>query len=327
MKAVIYQNYGPPEVLELTELSKPNPKDNEVLIRVQAVEVTKSDCEMRSFKFPVTWFWLPLRLVVGLRKPKKQILGSYFAGEVEVTGKSVSKFQAGDQVFGSTGFHMGAYAEYMCLPEGASMALKPENMSFEQAAAVPLGGLNAIHFLTRAKIREGEHVLINGAGGSIGTFAVQIAKTLGAEVSAVDSAHKEDMLRKIGVDHFIDYRQQDFTQKTQTYDVILSMVAQTSFAGCMNALKAKGRYLMANPRLSDMLRSMSAKAMGKTATFAFAGESKAELLSLREMIEAGKISSVIDEIFPMSKIAQAHRRVETEQRLGCVVIKNEVYEA
>ena len=192
MKAIVYTKYGSPDVLHMKEVEKPTPKDNEVLIKVHAAEATKGDCEMRSFNFPVKWFWLPLRIALGLIKPKRQILGGYFAGEVESVGKDVSKFKKGDQIFGSTKLQLGAYGEYLCLPDSHTLVSKPNNMSFEEAAAVPLGGLNALHFMRRANIQKGEKVLIIGAGGSIGFFAVQIAKSMGAEVTAVDSTIKEE---------------------------------------------------------------------------------------------------------------------------------------
>ena len=212
MKAIVYTQYGSPDVLQVKEIEKPTPSDDEVLIKVLASEVTKADCEMRSIHFQVNWFLLPLRVALGLYKPKKQILGGYFAGEVEAVGKDVSKFKHGDQVFGATKLRLGAYGEYICLPASYTIVPKPNNLSFEEAAAVPLGGLNALHFLRKANIRKGEKVLVNGAGGSIGTFGVQIAKSMGAEVTAVDSTIKEEMLRRIGADHFIDYTKEDFTK-------------------------------------------------------------------------------------------------------------------
>jgi NADPH:quinone reductase-like Zn-dependent oxidoreductase len=321
MKGVVYTKYGSPDVLELKEVEKPIPKDDEVLIKVHAAEATKTDCELRSFNFPVKWFWLPLRIAMGLIKPKKQILGGYFAGEVESVGKDVSKFKKGDQVFGTTRLRMGAYGEYVCLPASYTLVPKPFNVSFEEAAAVPLGGLNALHFLRKANIRKGEKVLVNGAGGSIGTFGVQIAKAMGAEVTAVDSTIKEEMLRRIGADHFFDYTKEDFTKSRKTYDVIFDMVAKSSYSECLKALNPKGRYLMANPRMSDMLRSvLTSKFTDKTAIFVFAGEKEEELLALKEMIEEGKIKSIVDKIYPFEQVAEAHRRVETEQRLGPVVI-------
>ena len=255
MRAVVYKEYGQADVLHVAEVEKPAPAVDEVLVRVHAAEVTKADCEMRSFNFQVKWFWLPLRIALGLRKPKRPILGGYFAGEIEAVGRNVERYSKGEAIFGCTRLRLGAYGEYLCLPASYTLAPKPDNISFEEAAAVPLGGLNAFHFLSKANIRPGEKVLVNGAGGSIGTFGVQIAKTMGAEVTAVDSAIKEDMLRRIGADHFIDYSREDFARNGQAYDVILSMVAKTSYSGCMNALKPGGRYLLANPRLTDMLNA------------------------------------------------------------------------
>ncbi len=321
MKAIVYTKYGSPNVLQLKEVDKPVPKDNEVLIKVHAAEATKTDCELRSFNFPVKWFWLPLRIAMGIIKPKRQILGGYFAGEVVLTGSGVSKFTKGDLVFGTTKLRMGAYGEYICLPDSYTIVPKPNNMSFEEAAAVPLGGLNALHFLRKANIQDGEKVLINGAGGSIGTFGIQIAKLMGAVVTAVDSAIKEEVLRGIGADNFINYAEEDFTKNGKKYDVIFNMVARKSYSGCVRALTPQGRYLMGNPRISDMLKSvMTTKLTDKTVIFAFAEEKEEELLVLKEMIEEGKIKSVVDQIFPLEQAADAHRRVETEQRLGAIVV-------
>ena len=321
MKAVVYTKYGSADVLQLEEIEKPAPKDDEVLIKIRAAEATKADCELRSFNFQVKWFWLPLRVATGLIRPRKHVLGGYFAGEVESVGKEVSNFKQGDQVFGTTGLRFGAYGEYVCLPARYTIVPRPDNINYEEAAAVPLGGLNALHFLRKANIRTGEKVLVNGAGGSIGTFGVQIAKSMGAEVTAVDSTIKEEMLLRIGADHFFDYTKEDFTKSGQTYDVIFDMVARSSYSGCVNTLNPGGRYLMANPRLSDMLRSAFTSLLtDKSAIFAFAGEKKEELLALKNMIEQGKIKPVVDKIYPLEQTAEAHRRVETEQRLGIVVI-------
>ncbi|NOZ07939.1 MAG: NAD(P)-dependent alcohol dehydrogenase [FCB group bacterium] len=321
MKAIVYAKYGSPDVLQVKEVEKPAPRDDEILIKVRAAEATKTDCELRSFKFQVKWVWLPMRIALGLFKPRKPILGGYLAGEVESVGKAVSRFKVGDQIFGSAKLRLGAYGEYVCLPAGYTLVHKPANLSFEEAAAVPLGGLNALHFMRKAKIQNGEKVLVNGAGGSIGTFAVQIAKAMGAEVTAVDNTVKEEMLRRIGADHFVDYTKKDFTKSGQTYDVIFNMVAKSSYTRCVKALNPKGRYLIGNPRLSDMLRAvLTSKFTDKKVIFAFAGETEQELLDLRGMIEEGKIRSVVDKIYSFEQAAEAHRRVETEQRLGSVVI-------
>jgi NADPH:quinone reductase-like Zn-dependent oxidoreductase len=321
MKAITYSEYGPPSVLHIEEVEKPVPRDNEVLIRVRAVEATKADIEMRSFRFSVKWFWLPLRIAVGIRKPRRRILGGYFSGAIESFGKDVTRFASGDEVFGATGLRFGAYGEYVVLPADSTLISKPENMSFEDAAAVPLGGLNALHFLRRAEIRPGDKVLINGAGGSIGAHGIQIAKAMGAEVTAVDSAIKEGFVRRMGADHFVDYMKQDFTTTGRMYDVIFDMVAGSAYAACIGALRPGGRYLSGNPRLSVMLRSLlTTWFTDKTASFAFARESREELLTLKAMIEAEKIISIVDTVYPMEEVVEAHRRVETEQRRGAVVI-------
>jgi len=321
LKAIVHNNYGPPDVLHIEDVAQPHPGDDEVLIRIHAAEATKADCEMRSFRFPVKWFWLPLRLARGLFKPRNQVLGGYFAGEVVALGKAVTNLNPGDQVFGTAGLRFGAYAEYACYPASYTIVPKPKNLTFEQAAAVPLGALNALHFMKKARIQPGEKILINGAGASIGTFAVQIAKSMGGEVTAVDSAIKEEMLREIGADHFVDYAAEDFTRSGQTWDVIFNMVAGASYSACVNVLKPGGRYVMGNPRLIDMVRSvLTSRLTDKTVLFAFAGEKEKELLELRDMIEAGRIKPVIDRVYPMEQAAEAHRRVESEQRVGIVVI-------
>jgi len=321
MRAVTYSHYGPPEVLQLSEVEKPAPKDDEVLIHVRAVEATKADCEMRSFKFAVSWFWLPLRLALGLRKPRRQILGGYFSGEIDSVGENVTQYRVGDVIFGAAGLRFGAYGEYVALPEDSTIVAKPSNMSFAEAAAVPLGGLNALHFMRLANIEAGDRVLINGAGGSIGSHAIQIAKSMGAEVTAVDSAIKEDALRRFGADHFIDYMKDDFAAAGPTYDVIFDMVASSSYAACIKSLRPNGRYLSANPRLLLMLRSVfTTRFTNKTVKFAFAQEREDELISLKKMIENNEIKSIVDRVCSMDQATDAHHLVETEQRLGAIVI-------
>lgn len=321
MKAIVYRQYGPPDVLHVGEVDKPVPGNDEILVRIHAAEATKADCELRSFRFAVKWFWLPLRIRFGLSKPANPVLGGYFSGEIDAVGKHVTGFSVGDPVFGCARLGMGAYGQYLCLPDSYTIVPKPVNSSFEEAAAIPLGGLNALHFMRQANIQRGETVLVNGAGGSIGTFGVQIARAMGAEVTAVDSPIKEDMLRRIGVDHFIDYTREDFTRSSETYDVIFDMVANSSYSGCIRSLKPDGRYLKGNPRLSDMIRAtLTTTFTGRTATFTFAGETREELLTLKQMVEDGSIRPVIDKIYSPGQAARAHERVETEQRVGIVVI-------
>jgi NADPH:quinone reductase-like Zn-dependent oxidoreductase len=321
MKAVVHRRYGPPDVLRLAEVETPEPKNDEVLIRVRAAEATKSDCELRSFRFPVKWHWLPLRLVLGVFRPRRPILGAYFAGEVAAVGPSVTGLAPGDAVYGSLQLRFGAYAEFVCAPASYTIVPKPSNLTFEQAAAVPLGGLNALHFLRRAELRAGERVLVNGAGGSIGSFAVQLARAMGAEVTAVDAAHKERSLRRLGADHFIDYAVTDFAAEGESYDVIFNMVAGRAFSSCMVALAPGGRYLTANPKFSDMLRAAWPwRAGGRKAIFAFARETPEELRELTSMIERGVLTPEVDRVYPMAEAAEAHRRVEAERRRGSVVL-------
>ena len=322
MKAITYAAYGPPEVLTVEEVEKPTCADDEVLIRVRAAEATKSDCELRSFEYSVKWFWLPLRIALGVRKPKRRVLGGYFAGEIEEVGSDAEGFAPGDAVYASAQLRLGGYGEYVALPASYTIVRKPANMSFAEAAAVPLGGLNALHFMRLANVQQGEKVLINGAGGSIGGYGVQIAKAMGAEVTAVDAGIKEDFLRRIGADHFVDYEREDFSRRTSVYDVVFDMVAGSSFAACVGVLKPHGRYFCGNPRLATMMRCLfTQRFTEKTARFAFARETREELLALTGMIEAGEIGPIVDRVFPMEQVADAHRLVQTEQRCGAIVIE------
>jgi NADPH:quinone reductase-like Zn-dependent oxidoreductase len=267
------------------------------------------------------WFWLPLRIALGIQRPRRRILGGYFSGEIESLGKDVTGFSVGEPVFGTTQLRLGAYGEYVALPARYAIVTKPENMTFAEAAAVPLGGLNALHFMRRANIRPGERILINGAGGSIGAYAVQIAQSMGAQVTAVDSTVKADAVRGFGADHFIAYTQEDFTRSGKRYDVIFDMVPGSSYAACIRLLNPKGRYLSGNPRFMTMLRSVfTTRFTDKTALFAFAREDKRGLRALKAMIEEGRVGSIVDRILPMEQAGEAHRLVETEQRRGAIVI-------
>ena len=321
MKAIVWTKYGPPDVLELKEVEKPVPKNNEVLIKVHAATVTAGDCEMRSLKIPFL-LRLPMRMYNGFREPKRiTILGQELAGEIESVGKDVNLFKKGDHVFAATSFGFGAYAEYTCLPEKGVIAKKPANMTYEEAAAIPVGGLNALHFLRKGNIQSGQKILINGAGGSIGTIAVQLAKFFGAEVTGVDSTRKLDMLRSLGADQVIDYTQEDFTKSCETYDVIFDVVGKGSFSSCIESLKKRGIYLMGNPTLSRSVRgrwtsmTSSKKVVGGTASYR-----TEDLIYLKELCEAGKLKSVIDRRYPLEHIAEAHRYVETGHKKGNVVV-------
>jgi NADPH:quinone reductase-like Zn-dependent oxidoreductase len=325
MRAIAWTEYGPPEVLQLKEVARPVPKDDELLIRIQATTVTAGDCEQRGLKLPI-WHRLPMRAYVGLQRPERiTVLGMELAGEVESVGEDVVLFRQGDQVFAATGFPgMGAYAEYICLPEEpeeGALAPMPTNMAFEEAAAVPVGGLEALDFVRRGDIQSGQKVLINGAGGTVGTFAVQLAKYYGAEVTGVDSAGKLDMLRSIGADHVIDYVEEDFTERGETYDFILDVVSKSPFSRSIRSLAQNGRYLIANPGPSQMVRGRwTSVTSSKTVAFGAASPNTKDLLFLKDLIEAGKLKSVIDRSFPLEQAAEAHRYVESGQKKGHVVM-------
>jgi NADPH:quinone reductase-like Zn-dependent oxidoreductase len=322
MKAIIWTKYGPPEVLKLQEVDKPKPKDNEILLKIHATSVTMGDCEMRNLKLsPALAFFM--RIYNGIYKPKRiTILGQDVAGVVEAIGKNVRIFKVGDEIFGSTGFKMGAYAEYVCLPEDAELAKKPVNMTFEEAAAVPLGGLNSIYFLKKARIQKGQKVLINGASGSIGTYAIQIAKSSGATVTGVDSTEKLDILRSIGADYVIDYTQEDFTKKGKTFDVIFDVVRKSSFSGCIRLLNKNGAYLQANHGMLRRIRgSLTSMRSNKKIISGVVIDGTEDLNHLKKLIEEGKIKSVIDRQYSLEQIIDAHLYVETGQKKGNVVIK------
>ena len=324
MKAIVWTKYGSPDVLQLKEIAKPTLKANEVLIKIYATTVTAGDCEARNLKMPIL-IRLPMRMYVGLRKPKRiTILGQEFAGEIEAIGKDVKRFRAGDQVFGTTGLGFGAYAEYVCLPEKSAMgvlATKPANVTYEEAAAVPTGGLEALHFIREGNIQRGEKVLIIGAGGSIGTFAVQLARYFGAEVTGVDSSGKLNMLRSIGADHVIDYTQEDITKRAETYDVIFDVMGKSSFSGSVRSLKQNGRYLLGNAGLPQMVRGRWISIISsKKVIIGAANQKNEDLLFLKALIEAGKIKSVIDRSYPLEQIAEAHKYVEAGHKKGNVAI-------
>ncbi len=326
MKAIVWTRYGPPEVLEFKDVEKPAPKDNEVLVRIYATTVTAGDSELRELRFPF-YLSLPMRLWVGFSKPKENTIpGTELAGEIEVVGVEVTKFKPGDQVFGSAGTDFGANAEYICLPENpgdmeGSLALKPANMTYAEAATVPFGGRDALHFIRLADIQPGQKLLINGAGGSIGTFAVQLAKNLGAEVTAIDSTAKLDMLRSLGADHVIDYTQEDFNQQGKVYDVIFDVVGTLNLSRTNKSLKQDGTYLLANPIRGQMLQGAWHRLSGRRKVFMqTANATTQDLAYLGELVEQGKLKTVIDRTYPLEQIREAHRYVDSGQKLGNVVI-------
>ncbi|MFW9973982.1 MAG: NAD(P)-dependent alcohol dehydrogenase [Candidatus Thorarchaeota archaeon] len=325
MKAVVWTKFGPPEVLQLQEVEKPQPKDNEILIKIHATTVTVGDCEMRRLEYPLMT-GLVMRMYIGFRRPTRiTILGMELSGEVEAVGKDVTNFKEADQVFAATGFiGTGACAEYICLPEkpeAGAIARKPVNMSFSEAAAVPVGGLEALSLLRKGNIKPGQEILINGAGGTIGPYAIQLAKFFGAKVTAVDSTKKLDVLQSIGADHVIDYTQEDFTKSDKTYDVIFDVVGKSRYSGCIKSLKENGIYLLTYPKLSQSIRGRwTSRRSNKKVKSGTATDSTEDLIFLRELIEAGKIKSVIDRCYPLNQTAEAHKYVETGEKIGNVVI-------
>lgn len=321
MKAVICEKYGPPEVLELHEVAKPTPKDNEVLVKVTMTTVTVADSRVRGFNVPPS-YWLPARLALGISKPKNAILGAELAGEIEAVGKDVKRFKKGDPVFGSTLEHgFGAYAEYICLPEDGLLARRPAAVTCEEATTLPIGGRTALYFLRAANIQPGQKVLIYGASGSVGTFAVQLAKYLGAEVTGVCSAANLELVKSLGADKVIDYTKQDFTKNGETYDVIFDAVGKGPYSGSINALKENGTYLQAvsSPGISLRMR-WTALTSGKKLIGGGPPPKSEDLVFLEELIEAGKIKPVIDRVYPLEQIVEAHRYVDQGHKKGNVVI-------
>ncbi len=319
MKSIVWTKYGPPDVLQLKEVEKPIPQDNEVLIRIYATTVIAGDCELRGLKFSFLLRFL-MRMGLGFRRPRKNTLGQEFAGEIEAVGKDVRQFKKGDQIFAHTGLELGCYVEYICLPEDGELAIKPTNMTYEEAAAVPFGGLEALGYLRKGNIQNGQKVLICGASGSVGTFAVQLAKYYGAEITGVGNPTSLELMKSLGADKVIDYTKEDYTQSGETYDVIYDIVGKSSFSDIKLSLKENGFYLLSNLRLSHLVRG---KRSSMKVIFGAPSKDPKDLIFLKELIEAEKIKTVIDRVYPLENIVEAHRYVDKGEKTGNVVINLE----
>ena len=315
MRAVVHDRYGPPEVLRLDEVERPVPKDDEVLVKIHATTVARMDCSFRRAK-PFIFY----RFITGLRRPKRPILGSELAGEVEAVGAAIREFAVGDQVFGSSGLGFGAHAEFICMREDSLLAHKPAGLSFQEAAAVCDGALKALVSLRRAELRKGQRILIYGASGAIGTAAVQLAKYFGADVTAVCNTRNLELVGSLGADRVIDYTQEDFTNNGQTYDVIFDAVGKHSFRRCRPSLERGGTYI-ATDLVQNVILALLTKRIGdKRVLFPIWPPTKQDVLFVKELIEAGKYRAVVDRCYPLEQVVEATRYVETEQKTGNVVL-------
>jgi len=315
MKAIIWTNYGTPDVLQLQQVKKPTPKDNEILIKIHATSVSSGDCRLRK-PDPTA-----VKLFFGLTKPRIKILGGVLAGEVEDIGKNVKLFKKGDLVFGSTGMSFGAYAEYKCLPESAVLTTKPSTMTFEEAAAIPFAGLTALDFIKKVNIQPGQKVLIYGASSAVGTYVIQLAKYFGAEVTAVCSTANLDFVKSIGADKVIDYTKEDFFKNGETYDMIFETVNKVPLAKYKNSVKENGSLILVAALLSEMLSGLWLSLTSKRKVFSgMIRETTENLNFLKELFESGKLKPVIDKRYPLEQMAEAHRYVEQGHKKGNVVI-------
>lgn len=321
MKAIICTKYGSPDVLQLVDVPKPTPKANEILVKVVATTVTTGDAKTRAFVVP-SGFWLPARLALGLRGPRKPILGHEFAGDVEAVGSAVTQFKVGDAVFGFNGVRFGAHAEYMRVPAQSVVTHKPAQLSYAEAAAIPFGGLTALDFWRKAGIGAGQKVLVYGASGSVGTAAVQLAKHFGAEVTGVCSGRNVELVRGLGADHVIDYTQSDFTQATTTYDIIFDTLGKLSFEQCKPLLTPQGRYINLVAGLPDFLKTVITGIRGGQKLVTGIGSEKLEdLVLLKTLAETGKFKAVLDDTqYTLPQTADAHRLVDSGRKRGAVII-------
>jgi NADPH:quinone reductase-like Zn-dependent oxidoreductase len=320
MKAIVYERYGSPDVLELKEVAKPTPKDNEVLIKNHATTVTSGDWRARSLELPVGFGFMG-RLVFGISRPRQPILGTELAGHIESVGKDVTKFKVGDQVFAFSGASMGCHAEYKCMPQDGAVASKPANLTYDEAAALSFGGTTALVFFRRAKLQSGEKVLVNGASGGVGTAAVQLARHFGADVTAVCSTANLELVRSLGAAHVIDYTKDDFTKNGETYDVIVDTAGTAPFSRSKGSLKERGRLLLVLGGLPDILRMPWASLTTSKKVIAGPAAVRAEdLRVLADLAAAGEFKPVIDRRYPFEQIADAHRYVDTGHKKGNVII-------
>lgn len=320
MRAAVYERYGPPEVLHLAEVPVPVPRDDEVAIRVHATTVSVADFRCRSFTVPLS-YWIPARLALGVFRPRRSILGGEVAGVIEAIGRAVTRFAVGDRVFAATLMHGGGYAETVCLPQTGVIAPMPETMSFEQAAAVPIGARAALHFLDKAQLQPGQRVLVYGASGSVGSYAVQLAKVLGAEVTGVCSNANLELVRSLGADRVIDYTKENFAAAGAIYDVVFVAVPKAAFSDCMAALRPGGFYLDVTSPVRTVAMRWAARTSGKRiATGEHPPEDAEGLLRLRRIIDEGRLRAVIDRCYPLEQIVEAHRYVEHGHKKGNVVI-------
>jgi NADPH:quinone reductase-like Zn-dependent oxidoreductase len=323
MKAIAYTKYGPPDVLEFKEFAKPTPKDNEILIKIYATTVTSGDWRVLNLDVPFG-FGLMSRLVFGVSKPRQPILGTELAGEVELVGKNVRNFKVGDRVFAFTGLRMGCHAEYQCMPEDGAVALKPPNITYDEAAALSFGGTTALDFFRRANLQPGEKVLVNGASGAVGSAAVQLAKHFGAEVTGVCSTANLELVKALGASRAIDYTTEDFTKNGETYDIIVDTVGTALFSRSKNSLKERGRLLLVIAGLPDILKGLWVSVTGNQKVIAGPADERAEdLRFLASLAEAGAFKPTIDRCYPFEQIAEAYRYVGTGRKKGNVVIRLE----
>jgi NADPH:quinone reductase-like Zn-dependent oxidoreductase len=321
MKAIVCTKYGPPEVLQIKEVEKPAPKDNEVLVKIHATTVTVADFRIRSFTIPPS-FWIPARLMLGITKPRQPILGVELAGEIEAIGKNVKRFKKGDQIFATTLKEgMGAYAEYKCLQEAGSIAIKPFNVSYEEAAAIPVGAITALHYLKLGKITRGQKILIYGASGSVGTYAVQLAKHFGAEVTGVCSHANIALVKSLGTDKVIDYTAPDFITQLEMYDAVFVAIDKIAFSICNSILKENGVYLNITAPIKNMKMLWTSLTTNKKIFVGENANEKAEdLLFLKKLVETDELKVVVDKKYTIDEIADAHRYVGEGHKKGNVVV-------